>query len=412
MVKSGVPLVKFSAFLNNTDEVFEWQGLERETEIPKLLEYVKNETDYPIAAIDEILEVVERKEQGKKDKSYVLIVDGVENAIPQCTTYRVLNKAEQIRSFGYEVHVVNASDFKLLDARYASHVIIYRTGYQEVYKVLKKLGEKYHIPIYYDIDDLVFDTKYTDQLTYTQNLSIAEKRNYDATVEQYGKLLALCDGTITTTSVLQKALEKYNLPALLNRNLASQELVEISNKVIKKASDKVKIGYFSGSITHNENFNLIKPALIKILQEQKQVELHLVGHLDIPKEIQKFNDQIVVHDYVDWHDLPQMVGEMDINLAPLVTSVFNAAKSEIKWMEAALVKVPTIASNIGSYKEMIIDNETGILVNDDEWEEKLKDLVINFEKREKIATNAKKFVLENCVTKDHKDDLITFLSKK
>jgi len=61
---------------------------------------------------------------------------------------------------------------------------------------------------------------------------------------------------------------------------------------------------------------------------------------------------------------------------------------------------------------MIIDNETGILVNDDEWEEKLKDLVINFEKREKIATNAKKFVLENCVTKDHKDDLITFLSKK
>ena len=308
--------------------------------------------------------------------------------------------------------MVNASDFKLLDARYASHVIIYRTGYQEVYKVLKKLGEKYHIPIYYDIDDLVFDTKYTDQLTYTQNLSIAEKRNYDATVEQYGKLLALCDGTITTTSVLQKALEKYNLPALLNRNLASQELVEISNKVIKKASDKVKIGYFSGSITHNENFNLIKPALIKILQEQKQVELHLVGHLDIPKEIQKFNDQIVVHDYVDWHDLPQMVGEMDINLAPLVTSVFNAAKSEIKWMEAALVKVPTIASNIGSYKEMIIDNETGILVNDDEWEEKLKDLVINFEKREKIATNAKKFVLENCVTKDHKDDLITFLSKK
>ena len=189
-------------------------------------------------------------------------------------------------------------------------------------------------------------------------------------------------------------------------------MVEISNKVIKKASDKVKIGYFSGSITHNENFNLIKPALIKILQEQKQVELHLVGHLDIPKEIQKFNDQIVVHDYVDWHDLPQMVGEMDINLAPLVTSVFNAAKSEIKWMEAALVKVPTIASNIGSYKEMIIDNETGILVNDDEWEEKLKDLVINFEKREKIATNAKKFVLENCVTKDHKDDLITFLSKK
>lgn len=411
MIKTGVPLVKFSAFLNNTDEVFEWQGLERETEIPRLLEYIKSETDYPIDAIEEILLNVEKKEKARKEKPYVLIIDGVENQIPQCTTYRVLNKAEQIRSFGYEVHIVNASDFQLMDARYASHIIIYRTGYQEIYRVLKKLVEKYHIPIYYDIDDLVFDTRYTDQLSYTKNLPIKEKANYDAAVEQYGKLLRMCDGAITTTSTLKNALEKYNVPVLLNRNLANRDLVEISNKVTKKISDKVKIGYFSGSITHNENFELIKPALIRLLQEEKQVELHLVGHLDIPEDIRAFKSQIVTHDYMDWHELPEVLGQMDINLAPLVTSVFNAAKSEIKWLEAALVKVPTLASDIGAYQEMIRHDKTGVLVSDEKWFEALKELVVNKDKRIQIAENAKNYVLEHCITLGHYDDLLNFLEK-
>lgn len=411
MVKSGVPLIKFSAFYNITDEVYEWQGLERETEIPKLLEYIKNETDYPISAIDEILTAVEQKEQAKKDKPYVLIIDGVENIIPQCTTYRVLNKAEQIRSFGYDVRVVNASAFQLLDARYASHVIIYRTGFHEIYRVLAKLGKKYNIPIYYDIDDLVFDTKYTDQLAYTQSLSPKDKGDYDATVEQYGTLLKFCDGAIATTAALKTALEKYDLPVLLNRNLANQELVNISSRVVKEQSDKVKIGYFSGSITHNENFELIKPALIKVLQENPQVELHLVGHLDIPEDIRALGAQIVTHDYVDWHELPAMVGQMDINLAPLVTSVFNAAKSEIKWLEAALVKVPTLASKLGAYVEMVEDGVTGVLVADNEWFDKLTDLVKNAEKRAQITENANRFALENCVTTGHRDDLIDFLSQ-
>ncbi len=147
-------------------------------------------------------------------------------------------------------------------------------------------------------------------------------------------------------------ITKLSRKVILNRNLASQELVEISSKNIKdynKTTDKIKIAYFSGSITHNENFDLIKPAIVAVLSKYKNVELHLVGHLNIPRELNQFKQQIVANDYVDWKELPALISQMDINLAPLVDTIFNQAKSEIKWLEAALVAVPTIASNVGGF---------------------------------------------------------------
>lgn len=42
---------------------------------------------------------------------------------------------------------------------------------------------------------------------------------------------------------------------------------------------------------------------------------------------------------MDWDKLPALISEVDINLVTsLVDSIFNRAKSEIKWIEAALVK--------------------------------------------------------------------------
>lgn len=37
---------------------------------------------------------------------------------------------------------------------------------------------------------------------------------------------------------------------------------------------------------------------------------------------------------------------VDINIAPIEFTIFNEAKSVNKWVEAALVKVPTLATNL------------------------------------------------------------------
>lgn len=398
----NVPLVKYTAFSNYDNDKFAWQGITRETEVPALIDYIKTNTSYPPAVIDSIMKDV----KNKKTKEHILIIDGVENAIPQCTRYRVENKAAQLKSLGFDVWVVNASSFQMGYAEHASHIIIYRTGYSEELRELCRLAKKYDKPVYYDIDDLVIDTKYTDQLTYTQNLSEVDKAAYDAGVHSYGKMMALCDQVITTTRALKEELQNYNSNVLLNRNLASEELVHISQQTLKDYSENnqtVKIGYFSGSITHNENFEMIKPAIVQILEKYPQVELHLVGYLDLPQDMKQFAGQIKMNAYVDWKELPKLISQMDINLAPLVDNVFNQAKSEIKWLEAALVKVPTLASHLGSFEEMIEDERTGLLAQPEEWYQKLEMLIENAEQRKVIAENAYRFVLEHCTVEKHAD---------
>ena len=409
MLKAGSPLVKYTALKNYDEDQFLWQGLERESEIPDLLEYVAEKTDYPVSILQDIV----NKFKAVPREQYILLIDGVENIIPQCTRYRVLNKAEQLRKHGFEVKVVNLSDLQLSMAQNASHIIIYRSPISPELLRLCHLAKEYGKPVFFDIDDLVFDTVYTDQLSYTQGLDPVEKGNYDAGVRNYGYMLENCDGAITSTNQLQEELKKYQSKVLLNRNLASDELISISSQFIKdysQVSDIVKIGYFSGSISHNENFELIKPAIKQLLTKYSNVQLHIVGILDIPKDMKPFGNQIVTHDYVDWDKLPALISEVDINLAPLVDSIFNRAKSEIKWIEAALVKVPTVASKIGAFSDEVVDGGTGLLATDDEWFDKLESLVLSLELRQKLAESAYRAVLENC-TLSKKDEMVTYFEQ-
>ncbi|MFS9109198.1 rhamnan synthesis F family protein [Streptococcus australis] len=409
MLKAGSPLVKYTALKNYDEDQFLWQGLERESEVPDLLEYVAEKTDYPVSILQEIV----NKFKAVPREQYILLIDGVENIIPQCTRYRVLNKAEQLRKHGFEVKVVNLSEFELTQAQNASHIIIYRSPISPELLRLCHLAKDYGKPIFFDIDDLVFDTLYTDQLSYTKGLPHHEKENYDANVRNYGYMLENCDGAITSTNQLQKELKKYQSKVLLNRNLASDELISISSQFLKDyshVSDVVKIGYFSGSISHNENFELIKPAIKQLLKKYSNVQLHIVGILDIPKDMKPFENQIITHDYVDWDKLPVLISEVDINLAPLVDSIFNRAKSEIKWIEAALVKVPTVASKIGAFSDMVIDGETGLLATDDQWFDKLEALVLSPELRQNLAESAYRAVLENC-TLSKKDEMVTYFEQ-
>ena len=174
---------------------------------------------------------------------------------------------------------------------------------------------------------------------------------------------------------------------------------EIALNEVKKDSDKIVIGYLSGSITHNDDFKLIMPTVIKLLKKYDNVYLQIVGLLDLPDEMQEVKDKVLTSPFIDWKELPKLIRSIDINLAPLEDTIFNEAKSENKWTEAALVKIPTVASNVGAFKDAIENGKTGLLCNDErDWEESLINLIENKEEREKIATNAYEEVMNKHIT--------------
>ena len=360
----------------------------------------------------------------------VLFINGCAPTVPHPPRYRVTHQREQLEACNISTGEVYYEELNPSIVNEYRSFVFFRCPYTEQVGELIRRAKELGRLVLFDIDDLVIDTKYTDTIPYVMSLNAEEKRIYDDGVIRMGKTLKLCDGAITTTERLAEELSHYVPKVFINRNVASERMYELSEKAIyerdvlpylnkeellsqkslysyEKAKEKseqrsqsgIRIGYFSGSITHNDDFDMIRPALIKILKKYPDTSLHLVGELDLPEELKPFKKQIVVAPFTEWEKLPFLIASVDINLAPITVSIFNEAKSENKWTEAALVKVPTVASAIGAFKAAIINNETGLLCETvDDWYEALEKLILNQKERKRLAENAYRYVVKNYIT--------------
>ena len=320
----------------------------------------------------------------------ILFINGC--TLPHPSRYRVTHQREQLESNGITTDEVFYEHLSLEKEKYYKGFVFFRCPSTDVIKEFIKKAKYNNKTVFYDIDDLVFDKEYTKTIKYIDQMSKEEKELYYDGVRRMGETLDLCDYATTTTETLAKELKKHVKEVYVNKNVASEKMLELSIdavKEVKKDEDKIVIGYLSGSITHNPDFNLVLPSLIKIMDKYKNVYLKVVGILDIPEELIKYKHRIITSPFISWEDLPKVIASLDINLAPIEESLFNNAKSENKWTEAALVKVPTIASNVGAFK--IINNKVdGILVKNSEkdWFASLEELINNKELRDEIGNNA------------------------
>lgn len=341
----------------------------------------------------------------------VLFINGC--TLPHPQRYRVDHQTEQLHFNGYSCETIYYEDLTLESVSYYRAFIFFRCPCTELIAEFIEKAKYFNKTVFFDIDDLVIDYKYVKDIKHLKNFNENEMAMYMDGVNRTKQTLSMCDYAITTTKRLADELRPYVKEVFINRNVASEKMVELSLKAIKdtkRDTERVVLGYFSGSITHNEDFDLIMNAVVNVFEKYSNVYLKIVGFLDLPEPFQKFKDRIIVEKFTEWKNLPELIRSVDINLAPLVGTVFNEAKSENKWMEAALVKVPTIASNVGAFTEVIVNNETGILCNgEEEWENKLSELIENQQLREEIGNRAHEVVCKKWVTSRSGYKLFNFI---
>ena len=343
----------------------------------------------------------------------ILIINGC--TLPHPQRYRVDHQVEQLLASGVATDRINYTDLTMDKLKYYRGFIFYRCPITPTIEEFITTAKKENKTVFFDIDDLVIDKKYTKTIKYLETMSKEEKNLYDDGVERMQKTLRMCDYAITTTERLAEELKNYVSEVYINRNVASETMVELSESARKnkQSHDDVIIGYLSGSITHNPDIEYVKPALIKIMNKYKNTKLKLVGEIELPDDLKEFQDRIIVEQFVDWQKLPEIIASIDINLAPLEDSIFNEAKSENKWLEAALVKTVTLASDLGAFHQMINDGVDGILFkNEKDFEKKLEKLVKDKEYREEVATNAYNRVIKNNVTTYSGHGLAKFIKSK
>ena len=344
----------------------------------------------------------------------ILIINGC--TLPHPQRYRVDHQVEQLRAAGLYADRVDYESLTLDSLKYYRGFIFFRCPITPTVEEFIKKAKEENKTVFFDIDDLVIDKKYTDTIEFVKNMNKQDKAVYDDGVERTNKTLKMCDYAITTTECLAKELGQYVKEVYINRNVASERMVELSQEALKNAEehDDIVMGYLSGSITHNPDLELIKPAIINMLKKYKNVKLKLVGEITLPDDLKKFEDQIIIEPFMDWEQLPALIASLDINLAPLEKSIFNEAKSENKWMEAALVKTVTVASNVGAFQKMVKNDVDGVLCENNEksWEKALEKVITDKEYREKIANNAYNRVIKNNVTVYSSHGIAKFVRSK
>ena len=351
----------------------------------------------------------------------VLFINGC--GLPHPYRYRVQHQREQLLAVGVSTDEVWMDHVQRRDIARCRAIIIYRAPWTPLLDAVVQQARAWNKLVLYDIDDLVIDTRYTDTIPYVQQMPPEERASYDDGVRGYGRMMQCCDGVITTTEGMAEELSHCMQDVFINRNTMSGCMVALSARAYAArqrrlaqraagAAAPIVLGYFSGSITHNDDYAMILPALIETLDRYPAAELLVVGELDLPEALEPYRSRVKARPFVDWQQLPALIAEADINLVPLLPTIFDAAKSENKWAEAALVGVPTVASDIGAFHHCIEDGCTGLLCKEpSDWAPALARLVEDAELRAHLAAAARQEVLAHHCTETTGRPLAAYLRR-
>lgn len=263
-----------------------------------------------------------------------------------------------------------------------------------------------HIPLLFDVDDLVFDTKYLPIVTNTLNVSFKDEMDYDFWFAYIGRIeytAAKADGFITTNSFLGDKLQgKFNKPYGIIPNFLNEEQLRISKRCLEQKKMQVSrspftIGYFSGTPSHINDFKMIYKELILLLEEFTNIQLKVVGFMEFPSEMQPLikAGRVTFTPLVDFLELQRLTAEVDVNIVPLVDNTFTNCKSELKFFEAAVVNTPTFAQPTYTYQNCITDGFNGFLCRQGEWYEKIKAFYLGQMDAESIIKNAHDYAMEH-----------------
>ena len=243
------------------------------------------------------------------------------------------------------------------------------------------------IRVLFDVDDLVFDPEYVPLILDVLGQPIHSQEVWDywfAYAGRIGATLRLCDRAIVTNQFLAGKLQEYLpritpriVPNFLNRRQqAESERIFASKRRSGFARDgRIHLGYFSGTPSHNRDFQIAVNALSAMLEQDPRVVLRIVGFLKPDDFIKGHRDRIEVYPLQDFLNLQAIVGEVEINIAPLLDNSFTNCKSELKYFEAAIAGTLTVSSPSFTIRRAIRGGENGFLANAHEWDVKLREAV-------------------------------------
>ncbi len=324
--------------------------------------------------------------------------------LPQCHRYRVQHKVEALQKLGIVTDVISPTDLycSLNMLQYSSAVIAYRLPNNELFRIHIDEARRLGIPVAYDIDDPLFDEQALGANASLAQLAPSIRDGQLREAVSFREAARACDFCIGSTPNLAKLLQDVAQPrqrkAFVWRNAIDHQTLETGKSLIQssqRAQDKIVIGYFSGSLAHNSDFDVVRQPLFELMQKNSKVSLVTGGHLGDISEFLSFGSRVQRFPFLDYDHYIRLVASCDLLIVPLCDDLFNRHKSAVRFLDAASAGRPVVASAVGDFMNVISHGETGFVIKNDEWSAILFSLTENKKRLQKIGASARLSVEAN-----------------
>lgn len=336
--------------------------------------------------------------------------------------YRVGHLAEALRlKNGVDVRVVSADSPAPLCVHREEVIVLHRIGFSGMGGRILQAARRVGATVVWSTDDLIFTPDFGHQIGLHFPDDPIRYQQHRAAAIDFARMLRACDAAIASTEYLARCLQftlsldvgdgesrdssARETSVFVVRNFLSQAQLSHAEAALRSITPMpssletsgeaaVTLAYLSGSATHNLDLATFALPLASVLSRFPGARLLVVGPMTLPTVLSPFADsgQILRHAFVPWPDLPGLLTHcrVDISLAPLDTArPFCHAKSEVKFLEAAAVGIPTIASLSAGFAEGVHDGKDCLLAaTPADWERCLTDLIRNGDLRRGIGESA------------------------
>jgi glycosyltransferase involved in cell wall biosynthesis len=323
-----------------------------------------------------------------------------ELTLPQCAKYRVWQKQAHFHHLGVPCRVVDwrTPEDCLTQAALATMALLYRVpAFPPVLRLIETL-HALRVPLFWEVDDLIFDKELFLQNRNIDSLDPVALDGIISGVDLYRDAMRACGRGIASTAHLADAMRGAGLNevTVVENALDADTLALAADMVAaRRPHDGVVIVYGSGTRTHDADFREAAPALLRLLAARPEVRLRIVGELNLDPAFDAFGARVERLPPVPFARYLELLAASDISLAPLEPSLFNDAKSNIKFLEASILNVASVCSPAANFAELITDGENGLLAaGEAAWFTALDRLAGDAALRARLAAAAHRSVLE------------------
>lgn len=332
----------------------------------------------------------------KEDRDTLVFIS--HSSLTKGHIYRVKNPLDALnragsRSVWFDLETAS-SQMHYLDR--AKCIIIHRCAWNDKLASIFTYCRRHNIAIGFDIDDLLFKPEVITggEIDFINRLSDAERNEWLNQVNGYRKTAEHADFMIVTTRSLAQHAHAFHPHVTVIPNGFSPEnlvLADLRRQQGKREEHIIKVGYASGTPTHQQDFAMVAPALWRLMADNPAIHLCVIGPLEFdPAPDEVLHTRIEKRPLASNINLSLELARFDINLAPLQQNSFCDAKSPLKYIEASIVSVPTVAIDNPSYADMIRHGEDGLLATSTaDWQASISRLAADKSLRLEMADRAR-----------------------